>query len=437
MNVWLHETHTPHFPSEDSLAANAKLDEQHRVYAAVVTDGDRKVGRILEALDDLKLADNTLVVFSSDNGPEWTGPENMKQLRGGLGTYFSVGETGGRRGRKRSLFEGGVRSPFIVRWPGHTPAGVKDDSSVIAAVDLLPTFCAVAGVKLPERYQPDGENVLAALEGRPIERSKPLFWEWRGTALEPDWWPRLAVREGNWKLLVGSDVKRTELFDLARDPGERRDLAKSERDRADRMLHLALDWRATLPQVAPQDCVSNQPTVDSKGIRRPNILFILADDQRWDTIHALGNDDVKTPNLDQLVKTGFHFTNAYCMGSMSPAVCLPSRTMLLTGRSVWRLPAVTGLKAPPEVVLLPRLLHDAGYTTYHCGKSNNACRYGNAAFDVNVETEKSGPNDMRQHGDHVLEFLEKHDRSKPFFIYLAPPVPHDPRRGADQICGDV
>ena len=69
----------------------------------------------------------------------------MKQLRGGLGTYYSVGETGGRRGRKRSLFEGGMQSPFIVRWPGHTPAGVKDDSSVIAAVDLLPTFCAAAG----------------------------------------------------------------------------------------------------------------------------------------------------------------------------------------------------------------------------------------------------------------------------------------------------
>ena len=165
----------------------------------------------------------------------------------------------------------------------------------------------------------------------------------------------------------------------------------------------------------------------AKASQPPNILFILSDDQRWDTIHALGNEEIQTPNLDRLVEQGFHFSNVYCMGSMSAAVCLPSRTMLLTGRSVWRLPHVTGLKAPPDVVLLPRVLHDAGYVTYHCGKSNNACRYGNAAFDFNVETVKSGPDDMRQHGDQVVQFLQKHDRGKPFFIYLAPPVPHDPR----------
>lgn len=160
---------------------------------------------------------------------------------------------------------------------------------------------------------------------------------------------------------------------------------------------------------------------------RPNILFILTDDQRWDTIHALGNNEIQTPNLDRLVESGFRFNNAYCMGSMTPAVCLPSRTMLLTGRSVWHLPHVTGLHAPPDIVLLPRVLHDAGYVTYHCGKSNNACRYGNAAFDFNVETVKTGPDDMCHHADQVVQFLRQHDRSKPFFIYLAPSVPHDPR----------
>jgi arylsulfatase A-like enzyme len=172
---------------------------------------------------------------------------------------------------------------------------------------------------------------------------------------------------------------------------------------------------------------SSLTTIAAKQNQRPNILFILSDDQRWDTIHALGNDEISTPNLDRLVEQGFHFSNAYCMGSMSPAVCLPSRTMLLTGRSVWRLPRVTSLQAPHDVVLLPRILHDAGYVTYHCGKSNNACRYGNAAFDFNVETVKSGPDDMRHHGDQLLQFLKRHDRGKPFFIYLAPPVPHDPR----------
>jgi arylsulfatase A-like enzyme len=161
--------------------------------------------------------------------------------------------------------------------------------------------------------------------------------------------------------------------------------------------------------------------------QKPNIVLILADDQRHDTIHALGNKEIQTPSLDRLANAGFHFTNAYCMGSMTPAVCLPSRTMLLTGRSVWRLPAVEGTKAPPDLVLLPRVLRDSGYVTFHCGKSSNSCRYGNAEFDINIETKKSGPDDMRHHGDHVLKFLREHDRKKPFFVYVAPPVPHDPR----------
>src|SRR5437762_2770631 len=72
------------------------------------------------------------------------------------------------------------------------------------------------------------------------------------------------------------------------------------------------------------------------GAKRPNFLFVFSDDQRWDTIHALGNPEIQTPNLDKLVEAGFHFNNAYCMGSMVPAVCLPSRTMLMTGQSLWK-----------------------------------------------------------------------------------------------------
>lgn len=176
-------------------------------------------------------------------------------------------------------------------------------------------------------------------------------------------------------------------------------------------------------------CLFEGPTatVSAAPVQAPNILFILADDQRWDTIHTLGNEEIHTPNLDRLVERGFYFSNAYCMGSMTPAVCLPSRTMLLTGRSLWRLPQVAGAEPPPDLVLLPRVLHDAGYVTYHCGKANNACRYGNAAFDFNVETAKTGPEDMERHGDQIVKFLEEHDHERPFFIYLAPPVPHDPR----------
>ena len=125
---------------------------------------------------------------------------------------------------------------------------------------------------------------------------------------------------------------------------------------------------------------------------RPNILFIFTDDQRWDTVAALGNPQIQTPNVDELVRRGFHFTNAYCMGSMVPAVCLPSRTMLITGRSLWRIPANPRAKTPPPgVPLLPALLNEAGYATFHCGKIGNSCTFGNAAFTTNIETKGARP----------------------------------------------
>ena len=239
------------------------------MYAAVIADGDRKVGQVLDALHELELDDNTLVIFSSDNGPEWTGPEKMKTIRDGLGTYYSVGDTAGRRGRKRSLFEGGVNVPFIVRWPGHAPAGVKDNSTDIAAVDLLPTFCAVAGVPLPSDYRPDGENMLQAFEGHPVVRTKPLFWEWRGPNPEPDCWPRLAVREGDWKLVIGPTTERMELHNLAKDPHEKKNQASKEPDRVARMSKMAIEWRDSLPTGPPADCISKQelPVILQEGER--------------------------------------------------------------------------------------------------------------------------------------------------------------------------
>jgi arylsulfatase A-like enzyme len=264
VNVWLHETHTPHYPVEESLAKYTDLDEQHRTYAAIVDAGDQKVGRILDTLNRLGMEENTIVIFSADNGPEWTNESN-REMRDGLGMYYSVGTTGGLRGRKRSLYEGGVRTPFIVRWPGQTPAGVVDKSTVMCAVDLLPTLCAAADVKLPENYRPDGQNMLTAFRGEEVQRTKPIYWEWRGTDVEPDWWPRLAMREGDWKLLLAPDAKRAELYNLVTDPNESKNVAASEPERVRRMSKMVLDWQATIPKSPPADCFSKQlGAADSK-----------------------------------------------------------------------------------------------------------------------------------------------------------------------------
>ena len=238
------------------------LDEQRQVYAAVISDGDNAVGEILAALKEIGAEDHTLVAFSSDNGPESTGTRKAGPVRDrdanvqGYDTWCSVGETGGLRGRKRSLFEGGVRVPFLVRWPGRAPAGTTNDVTVLAAVDLLPTFCAAAGAALPADYRGDGENLLDALQGKPVRRTRPLFWEWQGNGAEPDGWPRLAVREGDWKLALTHDASRVELHRLSDDRAEARDVSKEHPEVVARLTRLALDWKSTLPAKPDPACIS-------------------------------------------------------------------------------------------------------------------------------------------------------------------------------------
>ncbi len=172
---------------------------------------------------------------------------------------------------------------------------------------------------------------------------------------------------------------------------------------------------------------------------RPNILHIHADDHRADGLHALGTAPLVTPHLDGLVARGTTFTRCYTMGSMIGAVCTPSRTMLLTGRSWQRIPgapAATANAADPAT-FLPRVLAAAGYRTWHMGKPGNAFTAGIRAFETSIEDAGHGavPGSDRAHAperlaDRTIAFLEqraKEGDTRPFYVYLAPPVPHDPR----------
>lgn len=257
LNVWLHESHLVHSPSDEAMAQWKHLDPRKQVYAAVITDGDNKVGMILDALDRCGIAQNTLVVFSSDNGPAKP-RENDKGDSGKYRSHYNMGETGGLRGQKTSLFEGGVRVPFIVRWPGHAPAGLKNDATVLTAVDLLPTFCAAAGVMTPTDAEGDGENMLRAFEGESVRRTRPIFWRVSGNKRDPDFWPDLAVRDGDWKLVTTFDGRRVELHnvELNRTEDAGRDAAKSHPEVVLRLSKLVRDWNATLPVKADPACVS-------------------------------------------------------------------------------------------------------------------------------------------------------------------------------------
>jgi N-acetylgalactosamine-6-sulfatase len=233
------------------------LDEQKQVYASIIAEGDEAVGRIMKLLKELGIDDNTLVIFSTDNGPEWEGSEKEKiHKKKGMGKYYSVGETGGLKGQKRSLFAGGIRVPFIVRWPAIVPQGVEDKNSVITAVDLLPTFLEAAGIEMLQGYQPDGESVLSAFMGNGFERSKPIFWEWRGGVNRPYTWPSLGVRNGDWKLVVDVSGDKYELFNIKNDWKEEDNLADSNPEKTKELLSLIKEWKQTLPKEPKKSCLS-------------------------------------------------------------------------------------------------------------------------------------------------------------------------------------
>jgi N-acetylgalactosamine-6-sulfatase len=156
-----------------------------------------------------------------------------------------VGSPGPFRGRKRSLYEGGVRVPGIVRWPGRAPARV-DSASVIGSVDFLPSMAKLAGVEAPAG---DGEDRSGVLLGKPAARRKPLYWEWRFNIAGhvSNISPMLSMRDGDWKLMMNPDRSRVELYDIPRDPMEMQNRAGDKADVVARMSEKLLAWQKTLP----------------------------------------------------------------------------------------------------------------------------------------------------------------------------------------------
>ncbi len=242
--VCFHETHEP-IASPPELAAqypNAR-NANEALYFANVANVDRAVARLLKALDDLGAADNTFVLFTSDNGPETL-------RRYGEPGARCYGSPGPLRGMKLHIYDGGIRVPGIIRWPGHTRAGQVTDEPV-CSVDLLPTFCEIAGIAPPSDRAIDGASLLPVLEGRPIRRTTPLFWFYC-LALGR---PKAALRDGDWKLVAHWDlepltdgitpetvraIKRArlidfELYNLRDDIGEKQDLARQQPQRVEAM----------------------------------------------------------------------------------------------------------------------------------------------------------------------------------------------------------
>ena len=268
INLWIHEPHTPFHTVPKYRWRFRELAEPDNIYASVLSHADDRIGEVLDALDRLKLTDNTLVIFSSDNGPARASRPTKLELQhdtatgAGYGIAAAKGITAGRKGYKSALFQGGIGVPFIARWPGKIASGKVDDRSMMSAVDLLPTFCEVAGVELPESYKADGVSQVAALKGNGSPtRQKPLFWKMRSAwpipKTRPYHWVSYAIVSENWKLVSNADASYVELYDIVADPFEKTDLRKDKPDAVKQLLGQLEDWKETIPAKPTGEVFSN------------------------------------------------------------------------------------------------------------------------------------------------------------------------------------
>jgi arylsulfatase A-like enzyme len=248
----------PHFGVHSPLQAKKELIEKYEkkkpvgghsnaVYAAMIDSVDQSVGRVLARLDELKLADNTIVIFASDNG--------------GVGGYGDVArsttDNAPLRAGKGTLYEGGTRVPFIVRWPGKVKPGTTCDHPAIH-VDIFPTFLEIAGAKPPKDQVLDGESLVplfrdssAKLKRDAIFVHFPGYLEgggagkWRTT-------PVGTIRSGDWKLLEFFEDGRLELYNLKDDIGEKNNLAAKMPDRVKELHARLIAWRKDVGAAMPK-----------------------------------------------------------------------------------------------------------------------------------------------------------------------------------------
>lgn len=253
---FLYQAHfTVHLPleaREQVIAKYRKRDtgDVNPVYCAMVESADDSMGRLMRALDESGQAENTIVVFFSDNGGvRYQGNQarpitNNSPLRAGKG----------------HLFEGGIREPLMIRWPGVTRGGGVNETPV-SSIDFFPTICEAAGVNAETV---DGRSLLPVLRGNK-SAERPLFWHYPHYS-DQGGRPSGAVRLGDWKLIEFFEDGRLELFHLADDPGERRNLARREAGRAKKLHRILSDWRRSVDAAMPTPNPQYDPVRSGEGL---------------------------------------------------------------------------------------------------------------------------------------------------------------------------
>lgn len=235
LNLWPDDVHSPFFPSES--ARKATDGSKRALYYSVLHEMDSQLAPLFDMIrTDVELKMNTLIVFASDNGHE-----------------EGAGQSGGLRGGKTWLYEGGIRSPLIVWGPGLIGQDVsskENTSSILCSMDLHRSLASIAGASVAANDVCDGEDLTETLLGRSTaSRSSPIFWrrppDRPGNAKEDN--PDLAVRDGRWKCTVNLDRSSPQLFDLDTDPSETTNIAATNPETTNRLVNAMFQWNASMP----------------------------------------------------------------------------------------------------------------------------------------------------------------------------------------------
>ena len=426
------------------------------IHAAMVDRMDREIGRVLAQVKAMGAAENTLVLFLSDNGAS---AEMMVQGGGhdpaaepGSGPSFlslgpgwsSVANTPFRR-HKTWLHEGGIATPLIVSWPRGIAARGELRTTPGHVIDLVPTILEVAGGKPPAAW--DGQPVPPA----PGLSLVPLFAKDGAVQHDSLWWEHeanRALRVGDWKIVAAGKDSPWELYDFSTDRSETKNLASAM---PDKVREMAAEWTR---QTEQYDALARKDAPPPPALpplpTKPNIVVVLADQWRAQAFGFAGDPNVKTPNFDQLAGESARFINAV---SGLP-VCSPTRASLLTGqRPLTHGVFLNDVPLNPAANSLAKVLDLGGYDTAAIGKWH-IDGHGRSAFiprerrqgfdywkvlecthnytdsiyysDTSEKLHWSGYDALDQTRDACAFLRTRANIEKPFFLWLAWGPPHDP-----------
>ncbi len=461
-----HATQAVHLPSFAARQFQGK--SKAGPHGDFLLELDHVVGELLRTLDDLGVADETLVIFTSDNGPETTAAIHMRE---------DHGHDGARpwRGVKRDQWEGGHRVPFLARWPGRIPAGSTSDQ-LLSLTDVMATCAAIVGAELPDDAAEDSFDLWPALRGDAAGPIRPYLLQQAFSARA------LSIRQGRWKYLDhrGSGGNRYDagelqryalperapdapgqLYDLQRDPGETTNVYFEQPE-----IVLELSTLLTATKAAgrsrPVRAQATQPVAPAPQPLRPHVVFLLADDLGYADCGFNGGTQIATPHLDALARAGTVLASFYAQ-----PLCSPTRAALLTGRYPMRHGLQVGVVRPGanfglplDERTLPQALRAAGYVTamtgkWHLGEFEPAYLPQRRGFDHvyghyfgaldYFSHVRNGIVDWHRNGERVEEegytthllareavrIVEGHDAAQPLFLYVPFNAVHTPLQVPD------